>query len=61
MPDAFGQCLEAVAADPGVDAVLALARPAVITSLLPALRVADADKPLVLAAAGSQKPSCCWP
>jgi acyl-CoA synthetase (NDP forming) len=52
VPDAFGQCLEAVAADPGADAVLALARPAAITSLLPALRVADADKPLVLAAVG---------
>ena len=52
VPAAFGQCLEAVAADPGVDAVLALARPKAIASLLPALRVADAGKPLVVAAAG---------
>jgi acyl-CoA synthetase (NDP forming)/GNAT superfamily N-acetyltransferase len=52
VPGALGQCLQAVAADPGVDAVLALARPAVIASLLPVVRVANAGKPLVLAADG---------
>jgi acyl-CoA synthetase (NDP forming)/GNAT superfamily N-acetyltransferase len=52
VPAAFGQCLEAVAADQGVDGVLALAGSAAIASLLPAVRVANAGKPLVLVAAG---------
>ncbi len=55
VPSAFGQCLEAVAADQSVDALLALAGPAAIASLLPAARVADAGKPLVLASAGQRE------
>jgi acyl-CoA synthetase (NDP forming)/GNAT superfamily N-acetyltransferase len=51
-PGAFGQCLEAVAADLGADAVLAVTGSAAIASLLPALRVADTGKPLALAVPG---------
>jgi len=52
VPGAFGQCLEAVAADQDADAVLALAGPQAIASLLPVVRLADAGKPLVLSVDG---------
>jgi acyl-CoA synthetase (NDP forming) len=47
-PDAFRQCLERVAADDGVDAVLALTVPTAIADLMPAACAADVGKPLVL-------------
>jgi acyl-CoA synthetase (NDP forming) len=47
-PEAFRQCLEQVAADDGVDAVLALTVPTAIASLVPAACSADVAKPLVL-------------
>ncbi len=46
--DAFRQCLEQVAADEAVDAVLALTVPTAIADLVPAAAAADAGKPLVL-------------
>jgi acyl-CoA synthetase (NDP forming) len=51
-PGAFGQCLEAVAADQGVDAVLALTVPAAIPGLVPVVCAANAAKPLALAVPG---------
>jgi acyl-CoA synthetase (NDP forming) len=43
-PGAFGQCLEAVAADQGVDAVLALTVPAAIAGLVPVVCAANVQK-----------------
>jgi acyl-CoA synthetase (NDP forming)/GNAT superfamily N-acetyltransferase len=51
-PGAFGQCLEAVAADQGVDAVLAVTMPAAIAGLVPVVCAANAAKPLVLVVPG---------
>jgi acyl-CoA synthetase (NDP forming)/GNAT superfamily N-acetyltransferase len=47
-PEIFRQCLELVAADDGVDAVLALTVPTAIADLVPAACSADVPKPLVL-------------
>ena len=47
-PETFRRCLEEVAADDGVDAVLALTVPTAIADLVPAARSADTAKPLVL-------------
>ena len=48
-PDAFRSCLERVAADGGVDAVLALTAPTALGDLAPAACSADVAKPLALA------------
>ncbi len=47
-PDVFRRCLEMVAADQGVDAVLALTVPTAIADLAPAACSADIAKPLAL-------------
>ena len=47
-PEIFRHCLELVAADDGVDAVLALTVPTAIADLVPAACSADVPKPLVL-------------
>lgn len=48
-PEAFRRCLEQVAADDGVDAVLALTVPTAVADLVPAASSARSSKPLVLA------------
>jgi acyl-CoA synthetase (NDP forming) len=48
-PEAFRTCLEQVAADGGVDAVLALTAPTALGDLAPAVCSADVAKPLALA------------
>jgi acyl-CoA synthetase (NDP forming)/GNAT superfamily N-acetyltransferase len=47
-PEVFRRCLEQVAADDGVDAVLALTAPTAIADLIPAARAAEISKPFVL-------------
>jgi len=47
-PEVFRYCLELVAADDGVDAVLALTVPTALADLVPAACSADIPKPLVL-------------
>jgi acyl-CoA synthetase (NDP forming)/GNAT superfamily N-acetyltransferase len=47
-PEIFGRCLELVAADDGVDAVLAITVPTAIADLVPAACSAQVPKPLVL-------------
>jgi acyl-CoA synthetase (NDP forming) len=49
-PGAFRQCLEQVAADDGVDIVLALIVPAATDLLVPAACAADTGKPIALVA-----------
>ena len=48
-PEAFRRCLEQVAADDGVDAILALAVPTAVADLVPAASSARVSKPLALA------------
>jgi len=48
-PEAFRRCLEQVAADDGVDAVLALTVPTAVADLVPAASSARVSKPLALA------------
>ena len=48
-PEAFRRCLEHVAADEGVDAILALAVPTAVADLVPAACTARVSKPLALA------------
>ncbi|HZC63839.1 MAG TPA: GNAT family N-acetyltransferase [Streptosporangiaceae bacterium] len=48
-PQAFRRCLEQVAADDGVDAILALAVPTAVADLVPAASSARVSKPLALA------------
>jgi acyl-CoA synthetase (NDP forming)/GNAT superfamily N-acetyltransferase len=48
-PEVFRRCLEQVAADAAVDAVLALTVPTAIADLVPAACAAEISKPLVLA------------
>ena len=50
--EAFGRCLEQVAADDGVDAILALAVPTAVADLVPAACSARVTKPLALALLG---------
>jgi acyl-CoA synthetase (NDP forming)/GNAT superfamily N-acetyltransferase len=47
-PDVFRRCLEQVAADEGVDAILALPVPVAVSDPVPAARDAAVSKPLVL-------------
>jgi acyl-CoA synthetase (NDP forming)/L-amino acid N-acyltransferase YncA len=47
-PDVFRRCLEQVAADDGVDAILALTVPTALADLAPAACSADISKPLAL-------------
>jgi acyl-CoA synthetase (NDP forming)/GNAT superfamily N-acetyltransferase len=47
-PDAFRRCLEVVAGDDAVDAVLALTVPTAVADLVPAACSAEISKPLVL-------------
>jgi acyl-CoA synthetase (NDP forming)/GNAT superfamily N-acetyltransferase len=49
-PEIFRRCLELVAADDAVDAVLALTVPAAMADLVPAVCSAEVSKPLVLSA-----------
>ena len=51
-PEAFRRCLEQVAADDGVDAILALAVPTAVADLVPAACSARVTKPLALALLG---------
>ena len=48
-PDVFRCCLEQVAADDGVDALLVLTAPTALAELAPAVCAADVAKPLALA------------
>ncbi len=47
-PDAFRRCLELVATDDGVDAILALTVPTAVGDLVPAACIAAVSKPLAL-------------
>jgi acyl-CoA synthetase (NDP forming) len=47
-PEAFRRCLEQIAADDGVDAILALAVPTAVADLVPAASSARVSKPLAL-------------
>ena len=47
-PDSFRRCLELIAADEGVDAILALAVPTAVADLAPAVCSADLAKPTAL-------------
>jgi acyl-CoA synthetase (NDP forming)/GNAT superfamily N-acetyltransferase len=47
-PETFRRCLELIAADDGVDAILALAVPTAIADLAPAVCSADLSKPVAL-------------
>jgi len=48
-PDVFRACLEQVAADDGIDAILAVTVPTALADLSPALRAAEVAKPLAAA------------